>query len=131
MAKKTSPDIQTLQPLQPLIEEFVKQLVAVVESATAHRVQSAVITALGNGAGVGFPRRRGRPPKNRLLGASLFQPIRRRPKQLCPVPGCTSAAAPVFGMVCAKHKDISKTQIKKYRADRRAAKAKDSAKKAA
>jgi hypothetical protein len=126
MAKKTSPDSN----LQSLVEEFVKQLVAVVESATAHRVQSAVITALGSGA-AGFPRRRGRPPKNRFLAPTLFATVRRRPKQLCPVPGCNNPAAPVFGMVCAKHKDVSKTQIKKYRADRRAAKAKEGARKAA
>jgi hypothetical protein len=128
MAKKTSPEFN----LQSLVEEFVKQLVAVVESATTHRVQSAVISALGgSGGAVGFPRRRGRPPKNRLLSPSLFSPVRRRPKQLCPVPGCSNPAAPVFGMVCAKHKDVPKSQIKKYRADRRAAKAKEGGKKAA
>jgi hypothetical protein len=40
------------------------------------------------------------------------------------VPGCTNRAAPVFGMVCAKHKDLPKTTIKKYREQRRAKKAK-------
>ena len=50
--------------------------------------------------------------------------FRRRAKQLCPVPGCTNPAAPVFGMVCAKHKDVPKAQIKKYRETRRAAKQK-------
>jgi len=30
----------------------------------------------------------------------------------------------VFGMVCAKHKDLPKAEIKKYREARRAAKAK-------
>ena len=49
---------------------------------------------------------------------------RRRTKQLCPVPGCKNPAAPVFGMVCAKHKDVSKTQIAKYREARRAKKMK-------
>jgi hypothetical protein len=126
MAKKTAPESN----LQMLVEDFVKQIVSTVESATAQRVQSAVLTALGGGGGL--PRRRGRPPKNPpLLGGGFFAPARRRPKQLCPVPGCTNPAAPVFGMVCAKHKDIAKAQIKKYRENRRAAKAKGKEKKAA
>lgn len=117
--------------LQTLVEDFVKQIVTAVEQATAQRVQSAVINALGAGGAGAFPRRRGRPPKNRLLAASLFTAVRKRPKQLCPVPGCNNPAAPVFGMVCAKHKDVSKAQIKKYRADRRAAKEKEKTAKAA
>jgi hypothetical protein len=43
---------------------------------------------------------------------------RKAPIQLCPVPRCSERAAPVFGMVCAKHKDVAKSKIKKYRADR-------------
>jgi hypothetical protein len=126
MAKKTAPESN----LQTMVDDFVKQIISTVETATAQRVQSAVLTALGGGGGL--PRRRGRPPKNPpLLGATFFQPARRRPKQLCPVPGCNNPAAPVFGMVCAKHKDVPKTQIKKYRENRRAAKAKTKAAKAA
>jgi hypothetical protein len=112
------------QSLQGLIEQFVRQVVTTVEAATTHRVQTAIVSALGNGAGSVFPRRRGRPPKNPLFAAALLAPVRRRPKQLCPVPGCTNPAAPVFGMVCAQHKDLSKAKIKQYRAARRAAKAK-------
>jgi hypothetical protein len=112
------------QALQLLIEQFVKQVVATVESATTQRVQAAVVSALGNGGAI-FPRRRGRPPKNPLFSSALLAPLRRaRPRQLCPVPGCTNAAAPVFGMVCAKHKDVPKAKIKQYREARRAAKAK-------
>ena len=95
-----------------------------MESATTQRVQTAIVSALGNGAVSIFPRRRGRPPKNPLFSPALLAPVRRRPKQLCPVPGCTNPAAPVFGMVCAKHKDLPKAKIKQYRAARRAAKAK-------
>jgi hypothetical protein len=40
------------------------------------------------------------------------------------VPGCKNPAAPVFGMVCAKHKDVAKAKIKKYRAARRTKKQK-------
>jgi len=58
-------------------------------------------------------------------------PRKKPPRQLCPVPGCSNTAAPVFGMVCAKHKDVPKAQIKKYRENRRAAKAKGKSSKAA
>lgn len=44
---------------------------------------------------------------------------RKGPIQLCPVPNCKNRAAPVFGMVCAKHKDLPKATIKKYREARR------------
>lgn len=48
------------------------------------------------------------------------------PIQLCPAPGCKERAAPVFGMVCAKHKGTAKSTIAKWREARRksAAKAK-------
>jgi hypothetical protein len=114
--------LQVLQGLQGLIEQFVKQVVGTVEAATTQRVHTAIVTALGNGAGTVFPRRRGRPPKNPLFSAALLAPVRRRPKQLCPVPGCSNPAAPVFGMVCGKHKDVPKAKIKEYRAARRAKK---------
>lgn len=42
-----------------------------------------------------------------------------RRKQLCPVPGCENAAAPIFGMTCREHKDLPTAVIKKYRAERR------------
>ena len=111
--------------LPSLIEGFVKQVVATVETATAQRVHSTIVAALGGGGIPLFPRRRGRPPKNPLLAVlPVAAPISKRPKQLCPVPGCTNPAAPVFGMVCAKHKDLPKAQIKKYREARRAKKTK-------
>jgi hypothetical protein len=106
--------------IRSLVEEFVNQVVGAVEADSVRRVQQAVTAAFGGGAVA--PRRRGRPP--RAAGASVSAgPARRRPKQLCPVPGCTGVAAPVFGMVCAKHKDMPKAKIKEFRAARRAAKA--------
>lgn len=111
--------------IQVLVENFVKQIVASVEATTAQRVQAAIATAL-NGGAIALPRRRGRPPKSAYLVsapvASLAAPAKKkRPKQLCPVPGCTGLAAPVFGMVCSKHKDLPKDKIKKFRAQRREA----------
>ncbi len=50
------------------------------------------------------------------------KPRKKLPRQFCPVPGCKNPAAPVFGMVCAEHKNVSKAKIKKYREARRAAK---------
>jgi hypothetical protein len=113
MARTAS--IQTA--INSLTEAFARQLANLVEQAAAARIQSAI---LGGLAGRGP----GRPPKGAItpLPVAFGAPRKKAPKQLCPVPGCKNAAAPVFGMVCAKHKDLPKAKIKKYREDRRAAK---------
>lgn len=115
--------------IRVLIDEFVTRLVQTIEADAAQRVRNAVVGALGATGGLSIPKRRGRPPKNALSatqsGFSLLlpaAPVKRRPKQLCPVPGCKNPAAPVFGMVCSKHKDIPKPEIKKFREQRRASK---------
>jgi hypothetical protein len=41
--------------------------------------------------------------------------VKPRKKQLCPVPNCKGLAAPIFGMVCSKHKAVAKSKIAKYR----------------
>jgi hypothetical protein len=105
--------------IRSLVEDFANQLSALIERQVLDRARSAVETALGTGG-----KRRGRPPKM-LSAAGIAVPGRRRrkgPKQLCPVPGCKNPAAPVFGMVCSKHKDVPKAEIKKYREARRAKK---------
>lgn len=104
--------------IRSIVDEFVNQVVAAVEEESVRRVQAAVVNAFGGLAGTDG--RRGRASS---AGQGAAAPLRRRPKQLCPVPGCTGVAAPVFGMVCAKHKDMPKAKIKEYRAQRRAAKA--------
>ena len=107
--------------IKTLVETFVNQIVAAVESDSVRRVQQAVVAAFsGNAMPVARP---GRPARS--LGSvapAVASPIKRRPKQFCPVPGCTGVAAPVFGMVCADHKDMPKAKIKEYRALRKAAK---------
>jgi hypothetical protein len=66
------------------------------------------------------------PPANGHAKSKTASPVsktrKKGPIQLCPVPKCTNRAAPVFGMVCVKHKGLPKAQIKKYREARRAAK---------
>ena len=63
-------------------------------------------------------------PAGRSASIIGRKPRKKGPKQLCPVPGCKNPAAPVFGMVCAKHKDLPKAKIKQYREARRAKKRK-------
>lgn len=61
--------------------------------------------------------------------ATLLQPItsrRKAPIQLCPAPDCKERAAPVFGMICGKHKSASKKTVASWRAARRARKARAS-----
>ena len=77
------------------------------------------LTGKPAGRGPGRPaavtRGPGRPPG---------RPRKKPPIQYCPVPGCKNRAAPVFGMVCSEHKDVAKSLIKKYRAQRKADRAK-------
>jgi hypothetical protein len=113
-----------MKDMQSLIEEFTKRLMEVIEASASEQARSAVFAALGEG--VSQPRRRGRPPKalQAAGGLVLVKHRKKAPIQLCPVPGCKNPAAPIFGMVCAKHKGLPKATIKKYREARRLAKAK-------
>jgi hypothetical protein len=107
--------------IRSLVEGFVNQIVAAIEADSVRRVQQAVTAAFAGGTAAGP--RRGRPPRALVAAAPVVAAaVKRRPKQFCPVPGCSGVAAPVFGMVCAKHKDMAKSKIKEYRAQRKAAK---------
>jgi hypothetical protein len=107
--------------LRDLLSDFANRLQEVIEAQAVEDARATVLGALG------LPPRRGlgRPPK---ASAAIHKPPlapkarKKAPLQLCPVPYCRNAAAPVFGMVCAKHKDVPKAQIKKYREARRAKK---------
>ncbi len=104
-----------MSEIRSLVETFTNQLAALVEGQALDRARAVVESALG-------VRRPGRPAK--LLSSLALSWKRRKkpPIQLCPVPGCKNPAAPVFGMVCAKHKDVAKAKIKKYREARKAKK---------
>jgi histone H1/5 len=112
--------------VRSLIDDFANQLAALVESQALDQARAAIESALG-------VRRPGRPPKATplTLAAGLRTPPgkivkkkarKKPPKQFCPVPGCKNVAAPVFGMVCAEHKDVAKAKIKQYREARKAKK---------
>jgi hypothetical protein len=110
--------------IQDVVQDFVVKLSSLIEADAVSRARDVVLSAFGGRApaGLRLGRGPGRPPG---LGAGNGRRKRRKgPIQLCPVPGCPNRAAPVFGMVCSKHKDLPKADIKKYREQRRAQKAK-------
>jgi hypothetical protein len=96
--------------IRTLVEDFSARLGSLIEAQVLERARTAIDGALGTGN-----------------GARGIKPRKKTPRQLCPVPGCKNPAAPVFGMVCADHKDIPKAKIKKYREARRAKKLKAAA----
>jgi hypothetical protein len=98
--------------IRSLVDEFSSRLQSLMQEEIIVRARAIVDGALANGRG-------GRPLAS---GKARKKP----PRQLCPVPGCKNTAAPVFGMMCAKHKDLPKAQIKKYREARRLKKLKAS-----
>jgi hypothetical protein len=116
-------------PIKAAIEEFAQRIQKMIEGHAMERAKSAVLNAFGLHA----PKKRGRPPKALAALPALpsattgtngkKKPRRKLPPQFCPVPGCKNKAAPVFGMVCAQHKDVAKSKIKKYREERKAQKA--------
>jgi hypothetical protein len=118
-------------PIKAAIEEFAQRIQKMIEGHAMERAKSAVLEAFGLHA----PKKRGRPPKalaslpalpSATKGTSgpdgMKKARKKLPPQFCPVPGCKNKAAPVFGMVCAQHKDVAKSKIKKYREERKAQK---------
>lgn len=98
--------------LQGLVQEFVDRLSSIIEQEVVSRAREAALHALDGRGSIS------------VRAGGIIRKRRKGPIQLCPVPGCQNRAAPVFGMVCAKHKDLPKATIKKYRESRRAKKAK-------
>src|SRR5438477_12817042 len=105
MPKKRSGDIRDI------VQGFVARLSSLIEADAVSRARDAVLSAFGAG---NVPRRGpGRPPGAAKAVGAVVRRRRKGPIQLCPVPGCKNRAAPVFGMVCSKHRDVPKATIKK------------------
>jgi len=98
--------------LQEVVQQFVDKLSSMIEGEVVSRAREAALNALDGRGSV------------TVRGGVVVRKRRKGPIQLCPVPGCENRAAPVFGMVCAKHKDLPKAAIKKCREASRAKKLK-------
>jgi hypothetical protein len=110
--------------IKTIVADFTKRLSALIEGDAMDRARTTVLSAFGDRARRGP----GRPPKNVLdATAAAIKARKKPPRQLCPVPGCKNPAAPIFGMVCAKYKDVAKSKIKAYRLARKAKKLKAAA----
>ena len=130
MARASSATSDSSSQIRHIVGDFVGQLSALIEQDAVSRARSAIMSAFSGGEAPNLTpngKRRGRPPGSgrgavlALAGVAGKKKMRRKaPIQLCPVPGCTNRAAPVFGMVCSKHKDLPKSEIRKFREARRA-----------
>jgi hypothetical protein len=136
MARASSSSSDSSSQIRLIVGDFVGQLSALIEQDAVARARQAIMSAFSAGDAPNLTpngKRRGRPPGSgrRAEGAMLAlvggvsggvsgKKRKKAPIQLCPVPGCTNRAAPVFGMVCAKHKDLPKSEIRKFREARRA-----------
>jgi hypothetical protein len=110
-----------MENVRLLVEEFADRLTGIAERSMLDQVRLSIESALGGRNG-----RRARATKALML-TNGSRRRRKGPIQLCPVPGCKNPAAPVFGMVCANHKDVPRKKIAKYRDARRAKKLKAAA----
>jgi hypothetical protein len=110
-----------MKTIRDLIATFAGQLTETIEAEAVERARASLLEALG----VPVRRDPGRPPKAFSLAARKIR--KNPPRQLCPSPGCRNPAAPIFGMLCAKHKDAPKRLVKKWREARRAKKLKAAA----
>lgn len=106
--------------IREIIDAFATAIITYVRGASEAAMQQVMRDAVGE-----TPLRAAAPAATgkRMIVAGFAAdpaPSRKSAKpQLCPVPGCKNRAAPVFGMVCAKHKGVPKSKIKQYREARR------------
>ena len=91
--------------LESILSKFADELSTVVERRAVNRI-GALLAPVMQG--------------HQASPSNGFR--RTPPAQLCPVPGCSNVAAPRYGMVCTNHKDLPKSEIKKYREARKAEK---------
>jgi len=104
-------------PVQAALDNFI----AIVSETVRENLRHAVLGNLSVTAGRPGRPQEGFQPAPALNYATSVngdgQLRKKREPTMCPVPGCKNVAAPVFGMVCKDHKDIKKSDLKKYRAD--------------
>ena len=114
-----------------LIRKFVIELVVTVERDAASRALEIIQSAMGTQPEQPFAEVVAEEDANDDFPESLLEDsapkaakklCKKPPKQFCPVPGCKNVAAPIFGMVCKDHKNVAKSKLNKYRAERKAAK---------
>lgn len=113
-----------MNALQTLVTKFVADMSAIVEEQERICVRS-VLAALEGGRPYSPPAHVGQILRGEVkpkVTSGERKARRKGPIQLCPIPKCANRAAPVFGMVCSKHKDVPKALVKKYREARRAKK---------
>ena len=129
MARASSSASESFSQIRNIVGDFVGQLSTLIEQDAVARAREAIMSAFSGGEAPHLTpngKRRGRPPGSgrgsvlALAGVAGKKMRKKAPIQLCPVPGCTNRAAPVFGMVCSKHKDLPKAEIRKFREARRA-----------
>jgi len=90
--------------MSPAVQRLTEEFIATIEAVVAERVNTRLRDVVA-------------------IGMIKVPKVRRKaPVQLCPAPGCANRAAPVFGMVCASHKDTAKATVRAWREKRRAAK---------
>lgn len=122
-----------------LTDRFTTSVLSFVDSAVDTKVRDILTAALGGS----------KPAKTKKKSLSMSEVLMRlhnsdkaeakkmkrtgqygltrkkMPVQLCPVPGCKDNAAPIFGMLCTKHKNTTAKLVHKYREARKEMKAKE------
>ena len=113
--------------IEQLISSFATNLYAVVRAEMRAEVAAVLgdgVVRLSNGQVPHAPLPARERLDRRIARMKHVEPPKKArkkgPIQLCPVPGCRSPAAPIFRMLCAKHKNTPKNLVAKYREIRRA-----------
>lgn len=94
--------------IQHLVAEFETKIMA----AARAQVHEEILAKLGTAGMAAY--------SGAHATVKALQKTRKKgPIQLCPAPGCKERSAPVFSMMCKKHKDTPKTTVAKWREARR------------
>lgn len=104
--------------METMVRAFVAQISDSIQRQVRSKIQAAMAVLHESATAGQQPTYAPQPQQTQLqpYQATQQQPrVRKRARVLCPVPGCDRVAAPVFGMLCAAHKDLPKGQIKQYR----------------